>query len=162
MKRKSSGNKEKATGKKHHSASRQLKGKQAHEGIYQSVAEILRAARANAYRAINFTMVEAHWNLGRKIVEEEQKGLERAGYGAQLIEQLSERLGNEFGRGFSAQSLWNMRQFYQCFPIRSALRRELTWTHYKALIRIEKKGARTWYLNEVADQNWSTRALERQ
>ena len=79
MKRKSSGNKEKATGKKHHSASRQLKGKQAHEGIYQSVAEILRAARANAYRAINFTMVEAHWNLGRKIVEEEQKGLERAG-----------------------------------------------------------------------------------
>ena len=55
-----------------------------------------------------------------------------------------------------------MRQFYQCFPIRSALRRELTWTHYKALIRIEKEGARTWYLNEAADQNRSTRALGRQ
>ena len=130
--------------------------------FYQSVAEILRAARANAYRAVNFTMVEAYWNVGRKIVEEEQLGEERAGYGAHLIQRLSESLGSEFGRGFSVQSLWNMRQFYQCFPILSALRRELTWTHYKALIRVENEKARAYYLQEAAEQNWSVSALERQ
>ncbi len=130
--------------------------------FYQSVAEILRAARANAYRAVNFAMVEAYWNIGRMIVEEEQRGEERAGYGAQLIEHLSERLGTEFGRGFSVQSLWNMRQFYQCFPILSALRRELTWSHYKALLRVENEAARAYYVTDAADQNWSTRALERQ
>ena len=89
-------------------------------------------------------MVEAYWNVGRKIVEEEQRGEERAGYGAQLIQRLSETLGSEFGRGFSVQSLWNMRRFYQCFPILSALRRELTWTHYKALIRVENEKSRAY------------------
>ena len=134
----------------------------AQRDFYQSVAEILRAARANAYRAVNFAMVEAYWNVGRKIVEEEQLGEERAGYGAHLIQRLSESLGSEFGRGFSVQSLWNMRQFYQSFPILSALRRELTWTHYKALIRVENEKARAYYLQEAAEQNWSVSALERQ
>jgi len=134
----------------------------AQRDFYQSVAEILRAARANAYRAVNFAMVEAYWNVGRKIVEEEQRGEERAGYGAHLSQRLSESLGSEFGRGFSVQSLWNMRQFYQCFPILSALRRELTWTHYKALIRVENEKARAYYLLEAAEQNWSVSALERQ
>lgn len=100
--------------------------------FYQSVAEILRAARANAYRAVNFAMVEAYWNVGRKIVEEEQSGQERAEYGAALLKNLSIRLIAEFGAGFSEQSLRNMRQFYSCFPIRSALRSELTWSHYKS------------------------------
>ena len=130
--------------------------------FYQSVATILRTTRANAYRAVNFAMVEAYWNIGRMIIEEEQKGQERAEYGKSLIHNLSVCLTQEFGKGFSGQSLWNMRQFYQCFPILSALRRELTWTHYKALIRVENEAARAWYLNETADQNWSTRALERQ
>ena len=134
----------------------------AQRDFYQSVAEILRAARANAYRAVNFAMVEAYWNVGRKIVEEEQRGEKRAGYGAQLVQRLSESLGSEFGRGFSVQSLWNMRQFYQFFSILSALRRELTWTHYKALIRVENEKARAYYLQEAAEQNWSVRALERQ
>lgn len=130
--------------------------------FYHTVAEILRAARTNAYRAVNFAMVEAYWNVGRMIVEEEQRGEARAGYGAQLIQRLSERLGREFGRGFSVQSLWNMRHFYQRFPTLSALRRELAWSHYKALIRVENEQARAYYLLEAADQNWSTRALERQ
>jgi len=96
------------------------------------------------------------------IVEEEQQGKERAEYGAFLIQNLAIRLSNEFGRGFSEPSLWNMRQYYQCFPILSALRRELTWTHYKLLIRVENEAARAWYLKEAAEQSWSTRTLERQ
>jgi predicted nuclease of restriction endonuclease-like (RecB) superfamily len=130
--------------------------------FYQTVAGILRAARTNAYRAVNFAMVEAYWNVGWKIVEEEQRGQERANYGSQLMQHLSERLCAEFGKGFSVQSLWNMRQFYRCFPILSALRRELTWSHYKSLIRVENEAARSYYTAESVGQNWSTRALDRQ
>lgn len=130
--------------------------------FYQTVTDILRAARTNAYRAVNFAMVEAYWQVGRTIVEEEQRGRERADYGAELVRRLSARLSAELGTGFSTQSLWNMRQFYQRFPILSALRRELTWSHYKTLIRVDSEAARSYYLAEAASQNWSTRALERQ
>ncbi len=153
--------------------------------FYESVAEVLRAARSTAYRAVNFAMAEAYWNVGRMIVEEEQEGKERAEYGAFLIKNLSSSLTEEFGKGFTEPNLWNFRQFYLCFPkwhtlcaeskankkdsdgahspeILYALRRELTWTHYRLLMRVEKPEARAWYLNEAADQNWSTRVLERQ
>lgn len=139
-----------------------MKRKTPPHDFYQTVADILRAARTNAYRAVNFAMVEAYWQVGRTIVEEEQRGEARAEYGAALIKNLSVRLTAELGTGFSVQSLWNMRQFHQRFPILSALRRELTWSHYKALIRVENEAARAYYLTETADQNWSTRALERQ
>jgi len=156
--------------------------------FYEAVAEVLRSARAMAYREVNFTMVEAYWNVGRMIVEEEQKGKERAEYGAFLIKNLSQRLMTEFGRGFTESGLWYFRQFYltyqNCdavrhkssdgnsrmpkqadaasFPILDALRRELRWTHYRLLMRVEKPEARKWYMNEAADENWSTRTLERQ
>ena len=130
--------------------------------FYQSIAEVLRAARDHAYRAVNFTMVEAYWNIGRMIVEEEQQGKERAEYGAALLKNLSMRLSGEFGSGFDERELRRMRQFYQSLPIRGALRPELAWTHYRLLLRVEKPEARAWYLKEAADQNWSTRALERQ
>lgn len=121
--------------------------------FYQSISEVLRAARANAYRAVNFTMVEAYWNVGRMIVEEEQQGKKRAEYGAALLKNLSIRLSEEFRVGFSEQSLRNMRQFFSRFSIRSALRSELTWTHYKTLIRVENEAARAYYVTEAASQN---------
>jgi predicted nuclease of restriction endonuclease-like (RecB) superfamily len=137
--------------------------------FYDSIAEVLRAARSNAYRAVNFVMVEAYWNIGRMIVEEEQQGKERAEYGAALIKNLSLRLTEEFGKGLTERNLWYIRQFYLVFPSEgpqsqklNALRSELTWTHYRLLMRVEKPDAREWYLKEAADQNWSTRALERQ
>jgi len=139
------------------------------DNFYDSIAEILRSARANAYRAVNFVMVEAYWNVGRRIVEEEQKGHERAEYGASLINNLAGKLSVEFGKGYDASNLWNFRQFYLAFQGRDsggrkldALRRELTWTHYRLLMRVEKRDARAWYLNEAVAQNWSTRALRRQ
>lgn len=130
--------------------------------FYRSIAEILQTARQNAYRAVNFAMVESYWNVGKLIVEEEQRGKQRADYGAYLIKNLSVKLTEDLGKGFSEQSLWNMRLFYLGFPILSALRRELTWTHYKALLRVENEKARNYYISEAAEQNWSTRALERQ
>ena len=94
--------------------------------FYQSVAEILRAARANAYRTVNFAMVEAYWNVGRMIVEEEQRGQERAEYGAALIKNLSIRLTREFGKGFTETNLKYFRQFYLALATtRSKLRRRL-------------------------------------
>lgn len=130
--------------------------------FFLTVAEVLRTARANAYRAVNFAMVEAYWNVGRMIVEMEQKGAARAEYGAGLIKELSVRLTEEFGKGFDERELRRMRQLYLTMPIRGALRPELAWTHYRLLIRVDKPEARAWYMREAADQNWSTRVLQRQ
>lgn len=136
--------------------------------LYQSIAEVIRAARANAYRAVNFTMVEAYWNVGRMIVEDEQRGKERAKYGAALLRNLSVRLTQEFGKGFTETNLKYFRQFYLAFPAQSAsgightLCDQLTWSHYRLLMRVEKPGARAWYQREAVDQNWTVSALERQ
>ncbi len=83
-------------------------------------------------------------------------------YGARLIPKLAESLTGEFGRGFDASNLRYMRLFYLAFPICDALRHELSWTHYRNLLRVDGEQARHWYMNEAADQNWSTRALDRQ
>lgn len=129
------------------------------EGFYEQVSTILNAARNKAYAAVNFAMVEAYWEIGRSIVEQ-QGGEERAEYGEELIEGLAERLTLDFGKGFDARNLRFMRQFYLAFPIRNALRTELSWTHYRRLSRIADPDARAWYMNECADSKWSTRQLE--
>lgn len=100
------------------------------EGFYKQVSSILNAARDKAYTAVNFAMVEAYWEIGKSIVDE-QGGEERAAYGEALIAGLSRRLTADFGRGFGIANLRNMRQFFLAFPIRDALRSELSWTHYR-------------------------------
>lgn len=132
------------------------------DDLYLNIKNILQSARDNAYRQVNFIMVEAYWSIGQQIVEEEQNGKDRAEYGSYLIKELSTKLTKDFGTGFSKQNLWNMRQFYSYFPILSSLRRELSWTHYKMILRVENKNARDWYADEAVASNWSTRALERQ
>ncbi|MDO4290081.1 MAG: PDDEXK nuclease domain-containing protein [Eggerthellaceae bacterium] len=131
------------------------------EGFYQQVSSILNAARNRAYAAVNFAMVEAYWEIGKSIVEQ-QGGEERAEYGEALLEGLSARLTEDFGKGFDIRNLRFMRQFYLAFPIRNALRTELSWTHYRRLSRIPDAEAREWYMNECAESHWSTRQLERQ
>lgn len=101
-------------------------------------------------------MVTAYWNIGRLIVENEQQGSTRAEYGKAVLADLSVRLTEEFGKGFTEANLCNMRQFYQCFPNCYALRSELTWTHYRLMIRVQDEDARQWYMNEAAEQTWSS------
>ena len=129
--------------------------------FFEEVRAILAQARQRAYTAINAAMVEAYWQIGRRIVEEEQQGKGRADYGAFLIRELSRQLTAEFGKGFDEREVRRMRQFYQVFSIRDALRPELSWSHYRFLMRVENARARHFYLTEAANQMWSTRKLER-
>jgi predicted nuclease of restriction endonuclease-like (RecB) superfamily len=130
--------------------------------LYNTINHIIEEARNTVYRTANFTMVQAYWNIGKTIVEEEQNGQERAEYGQELIKQLSKKLTKKHGKGFTETNLKYMRQFYQIFEKSHALRDQLSWTHYRLLLKVENEQARQFYLQEAIDCNWSTRSLERQ
>ena len=130
--------------------------------LFLEIKTIIAKARQNAYKAINFAMVEAYWNIGRLIVEEEQQGQEKAVYGTYLIPKLAEKLTGEFGKGFDQSNLKRMRQFYLVFSNSATLWHQLSWSHYKLLIRVDNERARNYYGREAAAQNWSVRAMERQ
>jgi predicted nuclease of restriction endonuclease-like (RecB) superfamily len=132
------------------------------DALLGQVRALIQAARQQALRAVDTVQVRTYWEIGRHIVEFEQGGAERAEYGEKLIPRLAEALTAEFGKGFDERNLRNMRAFYLGFPIRNALRSELSWTHYRTLLRVESEAVRLWYMQETAEQNWSTRALERQ
>ncbi|MCX8496197.1 MAG: PDDEXK nuclease domain-containing protein [Akkermansiaceae bacterium] len=134
------------------------------DAFFGSIREILAEARRKAATSVNVIMVEAYWRIGARIVEQEQKGEARAAYGKELIKELSRRLGDEFGRGFSIANLKNFRQFYLTFPDSAkgyALRSELGWTHYRLIMRVEEPKARAYYLEAAAGQGWTSRQLER-
>ena len=130
--------------------------------LVDNLGELIRQARLKVLRAVDTAQVQTCWQIGRHIVEFEHVGARRAGYGKQLLATLAKILTAEFGKGFDASNLRYMRLFYQAFPICDALRHELSWTHYRRLLRVENDHARHWYMNESALQNWSSRALERQ
>ncbi|MFZ5855918.1 MAG: PDDEXK nuclease domain-containing protein [Chloroflexota bacterium] len=134
------------------------------KSLVTDIQQILHTARTKSYAAVNFAMVEAYWQVGRRIVEEEQQGKGRAEYGKQLLVSLSQSLTNELGKGFSISNLWNFRQFYSTFPdekILYTLCRELTWSHCRLIMRVENPKAREYYLKEASEQGWSVRVLER-
>ena len=108
------------------------------QGIYDRIRAIIENARGRIARAVNTQMVLAYWHIGKEIVQEEQRGKARAGYGQRLLEILAKRLSDDFGKGFDDSNLWNMRKFYQTYPILDSVRRELSWTHYRILMRVDK------------------------
>ena len=128
----------------------------------QEIRQIITHARQKAYAAINSSMVEAYWQMGKRIVEQEQLGKERANYGTQLLKLLSRELTKEFGKGFSINSLYYFRQFYLAFPEKFPTAwGVLTWSHFKRSLSVTKPEARAWYLKEAAEQMWSYRTLDR-
>ncbi|MEO6680017.1 MAG: PDDEXK nuclease domain-containing protein [Pseudomonas sp.] len=127
-----------------------------------NLGELIRQARQKVLRAVDTAQVQTCWQIGRHIVDFEQEGARRAVYGKQLLVTLAKDLTAKFGKGFDASNLRYMRLFYQAFPICDALRHELSWTHYRRLLRVDSDNARQWYMDEAANQNWSSRALERQ
>ena len=130
--------------------------------LIDALSGLIAQGRQQALRAVDMVQVQTCWEVGRHIVEFEQGGEARAAYGKRLLPALAQALTREFGRGFDATNLRHMRGFFLAFPIRDALRRELSWTHYRLLLRVDNAQARQWYMTEAATQNWSSRALERQ
>jgi len=129
--------------------------------LYEFSRDLILNSRKLVYQTANFVMVETYWRIGEKIVAE-QGGVAYAKYGENLLISVSERLHAEFGKGFSYVNLTNMRKFYMKFQNVYALRKELSWTHYRSLIRVENPKAREVYMNEAANNQWSTRFLDQQ
>ena len=128
------------------------------------VKEILKNARQKAYTAVNSAMVEAYWKIGRRIVEEEQSGRERAEYGKEILQNLSKELTEEFGKGYSYRTLREIRQFYLMFSDFEKWRTvsaKLTWSHFQKVLRVSDEKARIFYLTEAAENMWSVRTLDR-
>ena len=130
--------------------------------LYKKIRILIENNRKKTYYAVNVAMIRTYWEIGKLIIEEEQNGKERAEYGKQLIAELSKQLTFDIGKGFDKSNLSNMRMFYSEFPNFDAVRQELTWTHYRMLMRVENKEARSFYMNECIDSGWSTRQLQRQ
>ena len=138
------------------------KSEETMQNLYAGIRDILLTARNKVYRAANSEMVQAYWNIGQLIVEHEQNGNTRAEYGKEVLNTLAKRLTAEFGKGFTSTNLKYMRQFYQAFPIGHTLCDQLTWSHYRLLMRVENAATRRFYEDECAKSNWSVRQLERQ
>jgi predicted nuclease of restriction endonuclease-like (RecB) superfamily len=132
--------------------------------LIADVLHILQTARQKAYAVVNSEMVLAYWLMGKRIVEEEQQGEQKATYGEAILKTLSVALTAQLGKGFSYANLRNFRQFYLTYPNDTncyALRSNLSWTHHRLIMRVENPTARDFYLKECAEQNWSSRVLER-
>ena len=128
------------------------------------IKEILQRARSKSLQAVNSAMVEAYWQIGKRIVEQEQEGSERAKYGEAILKELSINLTHDFGKGFSEPNLRNFRQFFLTYPdfqICYTLCSVLSWSHNRLIMRVESEEARKFYLTEAKNHSWSVRTLER-
>ena len=129
--------------------------------LFNDIKDMVIDCRNRVYSTVNTEMLNLYWNIGKSIMEIQQ-GDERASYGDLVLEKLSQKLTNEFGKGFSIINLRRMRKFYCMFPIRSTLLTELSWSHYLELIRIDEEPKRKFYMHECINSNWSVRELQRQ
>ena len=132
--------------------------------LYTDVCSIIEQGRKEAYASVNHKMIETYWNIGRRIVEEEQNGEARAEYGAQIIAQLAEQLTHQYGKGFSKRYLAYFRQFYLTISDLKILQtrlQNLTWSHIQRTLRVEDSTAIRWYLEMASKEMWSVRTLDR-
>jgi DUF1016 N-terminal domain len=130
--------------------------------ILSDIRLIIEETRNRVARSINHERTIAYWLIGQRIVEEEQHGKERASYKDYLLKNLSEALVTEYGEGFSKRQLELMRQLFLTFPIANALSSQLSWTHYKLLVRVGELDKRDFYIAEAIKNAWNVRQLERQ
>lgn len=121
------------------------------------IKNLIASAKQTAIRSVDFQRTVLYWHIGERVFNEEQEGKDRANYGEYLIKYLSEELQPEFGSGFSYRQLELMRQFHRTFPIANSLRSQLSWTHYRVLLRIENEDKRDYYIAETVKNNWSVR-----
>ncbi|MBQ9466474.1 MAG: hypothetical protein IJU62_05825 [Muribaculaceae bacterium] len=130
--------------------------------LLNDARKIIDNARINAIRSVDFSRVQMYWQLGRRIVEEEQGGEQKAKYGIYLLRKLAEELVKEYGSGFGVRQLEQSRQFYLTYPIANTLRSQLNWSQYRRLIQIEDRDKREYYELEAVNNGWTARETERQ
>ncbi|WP_343696755.1 PDDEXK nuclease domain-containing protein [Flavobacterium sp.] len=130
--------------------------------LFSEIRDIILQSRQHVFRMANSALLETYWGIGKVIIENEQKGKDRADYGKSTLKNLANQLTLEFGKGFDERNLNNMRAFYKSFPIWNALRTELSWTHYRLLSRLNSEEKINYYLNESVQNNWNSRTLQRQ
>ena len=136
----------------------------AYQSMITDIRKIIASGQEYAYHAASKAMVLTYWQVGRRIIDQEQEGKERAEYGKALMEVLSEELTREFGKSYSKRNLQYYRKFYLAFPdkeIVNACVHNLNWTHFRSLLRVSDENARIWYMNEAANEGWSARTLDR-
>lgn len=148
-----------------------------YDALLGEVAELLESARRSAARAVNTVLTQTYWEIGRRLVEIQQGGEARAGYGETLLKRLSQDLTAQFGRGFSRSNLEQMRAFYLGWPISQTVSGKslpskvstastptfpLPWSHYVRLLSVENRAAREFYETEALREGWSVRQLDRQ
>ena len=132
------------------------------EQFISDIRTIILSARESAIRSVDTIRVQMYWKLGERIFIEEQKGQDRAEYGAYLLQNVALEIEKEFCSGFSVRQLERARQFYRTYPIATALRTQLNWYQYRLLIQIDDKDKREYYELEATNNNWTGRELERQ
>ena len=130
--------------------------------LYENISDIIKKTQSDVRKTVNSAMVIAYWNIGKIIVEDELQGKNRADYGKGILKDLSTKLTIEYGNSFNHRNLQYMKKFYELFQNMNSLSSQLSWTHYRHLLKVADKNARVWYTKEAAKENWSTRALERQ
>ena len=129
--------------------------------IFDNIKELVISSRNKVYTAVNTEMLKLYWNIGKSIIEIQQ-GDERASYGDAVLEKLSQKLTDEFGKGFSKRNLERMRKFYIYFPIATTVSSQLSWSHYLEILKIEEELKRNFYIKETINSKWSVRELQRQ
>ena len=130
--------------------------------ILSDIRQIIEEARNRVARSINHERTIAYWQIGRRIIVEEQDGEQKATYGRYLLKKLAKILESEYGDGFSLRQLELMRQLFLTFPIANTLYSQLTWSHYKVLIRINEEQKREFFIAEAVKNAWTVRQMERQ
>ena len=130
--------------------------------MINEIKDIIDKAKKNVAKEINIELISAYWNIGRVIVEHEQNNNDRAEYGKQTLKELSKRLTNELGKGFSVSNIQMMRRFYNEYQIQQTVSVKLTWSHYCELLGISDKDKRSFYEKECEKSGWSVRELKRQ
>ena len=131
------------------------------EVIVNEIASIITNARNNVAKQVNSELLNAYWNIGRVIVEDELKN-NRGEYGKKQLLAISKNLTNKFGKGFSQSNLYNMKMYYTKYPIFQSVTGKLSWTHYCELLYISDDDKRSFYEKEAINANWSVRELKRQ
>lgn len=135
-----------------------------YQAALEDIKQIITSGQKYAYQAANKAMILTYWQIGKRIVEQEQNGEERAAYGKALLETLADELTKEYGKSYSKRNLQYFRKFYFAFPderIVNTCVHNLNWSHFRTLLRVQDENARMWYMNEASNENWSVRTLDR-